>query len=74
MTVEERAPKQSRYEEESIIFTKEDARHVRYPHNDPLIIIIEIVDMKVKRCLFDSGSYVDIIYKSSFDKRKLLMT
>ena len=71
MAVEERPPKNPRYESESLTFTEDDARHVRYPHNDPLVIIVQIENMKVKRCLVDTGSSVNIIYKSSFERMKL---
>lgn len=41
--------------------------------NHLLIVTIQIANMKVKRCLVDMGSSVDIIYKSSFDKMKLFV-
>ena len=68
MSVEDKFP---RHPEETISFTEEDAKHVRYPHTDPLVVTVQIANMKVKRCLVDTGSSVDIIYKSSFEKMKL---
>ena len=35
------------------------------------MVIVQIENMKVRRCLVDTGSSVDIIYKSSFEKMKL---
>ena len=71
MAVEERSPKNPKYESETLTFTEDDARHVRYPHNDPLVLTIQIANARVKRCLVDTRSSVDIIYKSSLEKMKL---
>ena len=46
MTVEERPSKKPRYESESLTFTEEDAKHVRYPHNDPLVMTVQIANRR----------------------------
>lgn len=71
LNVEEKPSRRPRQVEEVVSFTEEDAKHVRFPHNDPLIVTMKIANMKVKRCLVDTGISMDIIYKSSFEKMKL---
>ena len=38
MSVEDRAPKKARTEEELITFFEDDAQHVRFPHSDLLVV------------------------------------
>ena len=71
MVVKEWSPKNLKYESETLTFMEDDARHVRYPHSDPLVFTIPITNARVKRCLVDTGSSVDIIYKSSLEKMKV---
>ena len=52
-------------------FSEEDARGVRQPHNDPLVIILTIEGFNMKRILVDNGSSADIIYLSAFQQLKL---
>ena len=73
MAVEEQSTINPKYESETLTFTEDDARHVRYPHNDPLVLTIKIANARVKRFLVDTGSSVDIIYKSSLEKMKLMV-
>ena len=47
-------------------FNKEDARGVKQPHNDPLVITLTIEGFNTKRILVDNGSFVDIIYLPAF--------
>ena len=52
-------------------FNKEDARGVKQPHNDPLVITLTIEGFNIKRILVDNGSSADIIYLSAFQQLKL---
>ena len=52
-------------------FSEEDARGVKQPHDDPLVIIIMIEGFNTKRVLVDNGSSADIIYFSAFQQLKL---
>ena len=65
MAVNSCVSKKPRREEECIIFTKQDAAHVHFPHSDPLVVEMQIANMIVKRVLVDTGSSVNILYKSS---------
>ena len=47
-------------------FSKEDARRVKQPHNDPLVIIIMIEGFNIKRVLVDNGSLANTIYLFDF--------
>ena len=52
-------------------FLEEDARGVKQPHNDPLVIMILIEGFNTRRILVDNGSSADIIYLSAFQQLKL---
>ena len=52
-------------------FSEEDARGVKQPHDDPLVILIMIEGFNTKRVLVDNGSSTDIIYLSAFQQLKL---
>ena len=52
-------------------FSEEDARGVKQPHEDPLVIMIMIKGFNTRRVLVDNGSSADIIYISAFQQLKL---
>ena len=52
-------------------FNEADARGVRQPHNDPLVIMLNIEGFNTKRILMDNGSFADIIYLLAFQQLKL---
>ena len=52
-------------------FSEEDARGVKQPHDDPLVIMIMIEGFNTRRVLVDSGSSADIIYLPTFRQLKL---
>ena len=47
-------------------FSEADARGVRQPYNDPLVIMSNIEGFNTKRILVDNGSSADIIYFPAF--------
>ncbi|XP_052292006.1 uncharacterized protein LOC127900808 [Citrus sinensis] len=51
-----------------ILFTEQDTEDVSYPHDDALVITLKVVTGKVARTLVDTGSSVDIIFKSALDQ------
>ena len=52
-------------------FSEADVRGVRQPHNDPLVIMLNIEGFNTKRILVDNGSSADIIYFPAFQQLKL---
>ena len=52
-------------------FNEEDARGVKQPHNDPLVIMLTIERFNTKRILVDNGSSADIIYLPAFQQLNL---
>nr|XP_023925793.1 uncharacterized protein LOC112037214 [Quercus suber] len=62
--------KQTRTDQD-IIFNEGDARGVKQPHNDPLVIALTIEGFNIKRILVDNGSSADIIYFPAFQQLKL---
>ena len=52
-------------------FNEADARGVKQPHNDPLVIMLNIEGFNTKRILVDNGSSTDIIYRPTFQQLKL---
>ena len=54
-----------------MFFNEADARGVKQPHNDPLVIMLTIEGFNTKKILVDNGSFVDIIYLPMFQKLKL---
>ena len=51
-----------------IIFTEKDAEGVSHPHDDVLVIVLNVAISKVLRTLVDTGNFVDIIFKSTLDQ------
>ena len=52
-------------------FNEADARGVKQPHNDLLVIMLNIEGFNTKRILVDNGSSADIIYLPAFQQLKL---
>ena len=49
-----------------MLFSKEDARRVKQPYDDLLVIMLMIEGFNTRRVLIDNGSLADIIYLSTF--------
>ena len=50
---------------------EEDARGMKQPHDDPLVIMLMIKGFNARRILINNGSSVDIIYLSAFQQLKV---
>ncbi|XP_065637861.1 uncharacterized protein LOC112022164 [Quercus suber] len=64
-------PLKQRRTDQDMIFNEGDARGVKQPHNDPLVIALTIEGFNTKRILVDNGSSADIIYFPAFQQLKL---
>ncbi|KAL8536220.1 hypothetical protein ACS0TY_011740 [Phlomoides rotata] len=51
-----------------LTFTTDDLKGVMMPHNDPLVTSMNIMGTKVHRPLVDTGSYTNIIFRSTLSK------
>ena len=47
-------------------FNEADAKRVKQPYNDHLVIMLNIEGFNTKRILVDNGSSADIIYLLAF--------
>nr|XP_023892593.1 uncharacterized protein LOC112004585 [Quercus suber] len=57
--------------DQDMSFNETDARGVKQPHNDPLVVMLTIEGFNTKRILVDNGSSADIIYLPAFQQLKL---
>ena len=57
--------------DQDMSFNEADARGVKQPHNDPLVIMLTIEGFNTKRILVDNGNFADIIYLPTFQQLKL---
>ncbi|XP_019237956.1 PREDICTED: uncharacterized protein LOC109218090 [Nicotiana attenuata] len=57
--------------EDDITFTEEDADGLLLPHNDALVISLNVLDFKIKRVLVDPGSSANIIQWRILEQAKL---
>ena len=59
-------PFKQRRTDRDVFFSEEDARGVKQPHDDPLVIMLTIEGFNTRRILVDNGSSADIIYLFAF--------
>ncbi|XP_075097889.1 uncharacterized protein LOC142175208 [Nicotiana tabacum] len=57
--------------QDDITFTEEDAEGILLPHNDALVISLNVLDFKIKRVLVDLGSSTNIIQWIVLEQAKL---
>ncbi|KAF3452063.1 hypothetical protein FNV43_RR08159 [Rhamnella rubrinervis] len=62
----QRPAKEIKVEPYSITFTDADSRGVHHPHDDALVITMNVANCMVRRILVDNGSSVDILYWDAF--------
>ena len=54
-----------------ILFLEENARDVKQPHNDPLVIMLMKEGFNTRRILINNGSSTYIIYLLAFQQLKV---
>ena len=64
-------PLKHRRTDQDMPFNEVDARGVKLPHNDLLVIMLNIEGFNTKRILVDNGSSANIIYLPIFQQLKL---
>ncbi|XP_070045123.1 uncharacterized protein [Nicotiana tomentosiformis] len=64
-------PHRKRLWQDDITFTEEDADGLMLPHNDVLVISLNVLDFKIKRVLVDLGSSSNIIHWRVLEQAKL---
>ena len=64
-------PFKQRQTDQDMSFNEANARGVKQPYNDPLVIMLNIEGFNTKRILVDNGSSADIIYLPAFQQLKL---
>uniref|UniRef100_A0A2N9GGQ7 Reverse transcriptase/retrotransposon-derived protein RNase H-like domain-containing protein n=1 Tax=Fagus sylvatica TaxID=28930 RepID=A0A2N9GGQ7_FAGSY len=74
--VVQRPPKNVRLDDQIISFSEEDVRGTHQPHDDALVITMNVAGFTTRRVMVDNGSSADILYlpayqQMKFDKDKL---
>ena len=72
-------PKMPRVDNPTIKFSEDDAQRLHHPHDDTLVVSLQIGDYNMHRVLVDNGSSADILYYLTFqqiriDKERLTPT
>ena len=58
-------------ENDDITFSERDANGIKQPHDDLLVIMLEIEGFNTRRVLVDKGSLVDIMYMTAYQQLRL---
>uniref|UniRef100_A0A2N9HNF1 Uncharacterized protein n=1 Tax=Fagus sylvatica TaxID=28930 RepID=A0A2N9HNF1_FAGSY len=69
--VVQRPPKNIRLDDQIISFSEEDARGTHQPHDDALVITINIAGFTTRRVMVDNGSSADILYLPAYQQMRL---
>ncbi|KAM6542912.1 hypothetical protein CsatB_007359 [Cannabis sativa] len=71
LVVEERKPKIPWAGEPNITFNNEDAVKIRFPHNDPLVMEVQIANKMMARTMIDNGASSNTLFKTAYEKMGL---
>ena len=63
--------KHRKTENRNMVFSEENAKGVKQPHNDPLVIMLVIEGFNTRHVLIDNGSSTNIIYLSAFKQLRV---
>ena len=56
---------------DDIVLSEQDAKGIKQPHDDPLVIMLTIEGFNTQRVLVDNGSSVNVMYMTAFQQMKL---
>ena len=63
--------KYHRTKNDNITFSERDTNGIKQPHDDLLVIMLEIEGFNTRRVLVDKGSLVDIMYMTAYQQLRL---
>uniref|UniRef100_A0A2N9ITY0 Retrotransposon gag domain-containing protein n=1 Tax=Fagus sylvatica TaxID=28930 RepID=A0A2N9ITY0_FAGSY len=69
--VVQRPPKNVRLDDQIISFSEEDARGTHQPHDDALVITVNITGFTTRRVMVDNRSSADILYLPAYQQMRL---
>uniref|UniRef100_A0A2N9J5E4 Integrase catalytic domain-containing protein n=1 Tax=Fagus sylvatica TaxID=28930 RepID=A0A2N9J5E4_FAGSY len=69
--VVQRPPKNVRLDDQIISFSEEDAKGTHQPHDDALVITVNIAGFTTRRVMVDNGSLADILYLPAYQQMRL---
>ena len=52
-------------------FSEEDARCLHHPHDDALVVSLQVEDYNMHRVLVDNGNAADILYYPAFQQMRI---
>ena len=52
-------------------FSEEDARRLHHPHDDALVVSLQVGDYNMNQVLVDNGSSADILYYPAFQQMRI---
>nr|XP_023880358.1 uncharacterized protein LOC111992701 [Quercus suber] len=64
-------PKYQRSYDDDITFSERDASGIKQPHDDPLVITLEVEGFATRKVLVDNGSSADIMYMTAYQQLRL---
>ena len=64
-------PKMPRIDNPTIEFSEDDARRLHHPHDDALVVSLQIGDYNLHRVLVDNDNSVDILYYLVFQQMRI---
>ena len=64
-------PKMAQIDNPVIEFIEEDARSLHHPHDDALVVSIQVRDYNTHWVLEDNGSSADILYYPTFQQMRI---
>ena len=64
-------PKMPRIDNPIIKFSEDDARRLHHPHDDALVVSLQVGDYNMHQVLVDNGNSTDILYYPTFQQMRI---